>query len=225
MRVLGTLLRGSGKFFAAGILSGLFITLFEMVAPQIIRVTVDSVIDTKPMDLPAWALRWVESLGGVNYLRSHMWFPAVLLALSGLAAALLRYGAHIFNAKAGETLVKTARDKLFHHIECLPWKWHAENPTGDIIQRCTSDVERIKTFFQEQFVSVFQIVVRIIVALALMTAMNARLSIVAWVIAPIIVLYSVLFHNKIRARFTECDEDEGVLSTIAQENLSLIHIT
>ena len=224
MRVLGTLLRGSGKFFAAGILSGLFITLFEMVAPQIIRVTVDSVIDTKPMDLPAWALRWVESLGGVNYLRSHMWFPAVLLALSGLAAALLRYGAHIFNAKAGETLVKTARDKLFHHIECLPWKWHAENPTGDIIQRCTSDVERIKTFFQEQFVSVFQIVVRIIVALALMTAMNARLSIVAWVIAPIIVLYSVLFHNKIRARFTECDEDEGVLSTIAQENLTGVRV-
>ena len=224
MRVLGTLLRGSGKFFAAGILSGLFITLFEMVAPQIIRVTVDSVIDTKPMDLPAWALRWVESLGGVNYLRSHMWFPAVLLALSGLAAALLRYGAHIFNAKAGETLVKTARDKLFHHIECLPWKWHAENPTGDIIQRCTSDVERIKTFFQEQFVSVFQIVVRIIVALALMTAMNAKLSIVAWVIAPIIVLYSVLFHNKIRARFTECDEDEGVLSTIAQENLTGVRV-
>ena len=224
MRVLGTLLRGSGKFFAAGILSGLFITLVEMVAPQIIRVTVDSVIDTKPMDLPAWALRWVESLGGVNYLRSHMWFPAVLLALSGLAAALLRYGAHIFNAKAGETLVKTARDKLFHHIECLPWKWHAENPTGDIIQRCTSDVERIKTFFQEQFVSVFQIVVRIIVALALMTAMNAKLSIVAWVIAPIIVLYSVLFHNKIRARFTECDEDEGVLSTIAQENLTGVRV-
>ena len=224
MRVLGTLLHGSGKYFVAGILSGLFITLFEMVAPQIIRVTVDSVIDSKPIDLPAWALRWVESLGGVGYLRGHMWFPAALLALSGLAAALLRYSAHTFNAKAGETLVKTARDRLFHHIECLPWKWHAENPTGDIIQRCTSDVERIKTFFQEQFVSVFQIVVRIVVALTLMTAMNAKLSIVAWVIAPIIVLYSVLFHNKIRVRFTECDENEGVLSTIAQENLTGVRV-
>lgn len=224
MRVLGALLEGSGKYFAVCILLGLLLTACEMVAPQVIRVTIDSVIDSKPVDLPGWALRWVESLGGVAYLRANMWFPALLLALAGLTAALLRYGANIFSAKAGETLVKTSRDKLFHHIECLPWKWHAENPTGDIIQRCTSDVERIKTFFQEQFISVFQIVVRIVIALSLMTAMNARLSIVAWVIAPIIVLYSVLFHNKIRVRFTECDENEGILSTIAQENLTGVRV-
>ena len=201
MRVLGTLLEGSGKYFAVCILLGLLLTVIEMIAPQVIRVTVDSVIDSQPMDLPAWALRWVESLGGVAFLRANM-----------------------FNAKAGETLVKTARDRLFHHIECLPWKWHAEHPTGDIIQRCTSDVERIKNFLQEQFISVFQIIVRIILALTLMTLMNAKLSIVAWVIAPIIVLYSVLFHNKIRARFTECDENEGVLSTIAQENLTGVRV-
>ena len=224
MRVLGTLLEGSGKYFAVCILLGLLLTVVEMIAPQVIRVTVDSVIDSQPMDLPAWALRWVESLGGVAFLRANMWFIALILALAGLVAALLRYGANMFNAKAGETLVKTARDRLFHHIECLPWKWHAEHPTGDIIQRCTSDVERIKNFFQEQFISVFQIIVRIILALTLMTLMNAKLSIVAWVIAPIIVLYSVLFHNKIRARFTECDENEGVLSTIAQENLTGVRV-
>ena len=224
MRVLDTLLEGSGKYFAVCILLGLLLTVVEMIAPQVIRVTVDSVIDSQPMDLPAWALRWVESLGGVAFLRANMWFIALILALAGLVAALLRYGANMFNAKAGETLVKTARDRLFHHIECLPWKWHAEHPTGDIIQRCTSDVERIKNFFQEQFISVFQIIVRIILALTLMTLMNAKLSIVAWVIAPIIVLYSVLFHNKIRARFTECDENEGVLSTIAQENLTGVRV-
>ena len=155
MRVLGTLLEGSGKYFAVCILLGLLLTVVEMIAPQVIRVTVDSVIDSQPMDLPAWALRWVESLGGVAFLRANMWFIALILALAGLVAALLRYGANMFNAKAGETLVKTARDRLFHHIECLPWKWHAEHPTGDIIQRCTSDVERIKNFFQEQFISVF----------------------------------------------------------------------
>ena len=215
MRVLGTLLEGSGKYFAVCILLGLLLTVVEMIAPQVIRVTVDSVIDSQPMDLPAWALRWVESLGGAAFLRANMWFIALILALAGLVAALLRYGANMFNAKAGETLV---------HIECLPWKWHAEHPTGDIIQRCTSDVERIKNFFQEQFISVFQIIVRIILALTLMTLMNAKLSIVAWVIAPIIVLYSVLFHNKIRARFTECDENEGVLSTIAQENLTGVRV-
>ena len=41
---------------------------------------------------------------------------------------------------------------------------------------------------------------------------------------PIIILYSLLFHNKIRERFTDCDEAEGVLSTIAQENLTGVRV-
>ena len=223
-RVLRTLLRGSIRYFILCILSGVLLTAGEMVIPQVIRVTVDSVIGDAPVDLPAPALRVLEALGGAAWLRGHMGAVAAFLAGAGLLSAAFRYIANIFNARAGETLVKTARDKLYHHIQRLPWKWHAENPTGDIIQRCTSDVERIKNFFQEQFVSVFQIVVRIVLALTLMTMMNARLSIVAWVIAPIIVLYSVLFHNKIRARFTACDENEGILSTIAQENLTGVRV-
>lgn len=93
MRVLGTLLEGSGKYFAVCILLGLLLTVVEMIAPQVIRVTVDSVIDSQPMDLPAWALRWVESLGGAAFLRANMWFIALILALGGSrrgAAALWR---------------------------------------------------------------------------------------------------------------------------------------
>ena len=160
-RVLGTLLRGSVRYFILCILSGILLTACEMVIPQVIRVTVDSVIGSAPVDLPAPALRVLEAAGGAAWLREHMWAVAAALAGAGLLSAVFRYIANIFNARAGETLVKTARDRLYHHIQRLPWKWHAENPTGDIIQRCTSDVERIKNFFQEQFVSVFQIVVRI----------------------------------------------------------------
>ena len=131
---------------------------------------------------------------------------------------------HIYNAKAGETLVKTSRDLLYHHIQHLPWEWHMKNPTGDIIQRCTSDVERIKEFFQEQFVAVFRMVVMIVLSLVCMAMMNWKLTMIPAVLFPIIILYSVLFHNRIRDRFTACDESEGVLSTIAQENLTGVRV-
>ena len=187
-QVLRILLRGSVRFFILCILAGVLLTACEMVIPQVIRVTVDSVIGDAPIDLPERVLGWIDRLGGQARLRQNAWALAAALVSAGVLAAVFRYVANIFNARAGETLVKTARDRLYHHIQRLPWQWHSENPTGDIIQRCTSDVERIKNFFQEQFVSVFQIVVRIVLALTLMTLMNARLSIVAWVIAPIIVL-------------------------------------
>ena len=122
------------------------------------------------------------------------------------------------------SLVKTSRDLLYHHIQHLPWKWHMENPTGDIIQRCTSDVERIKTFFEEQFVSVFRMLAMIVFALVCMALMNWKLALVPAVLFPVIIIYSLLFHNSIRERFTACDESEGVLSTIAQENLTGVRV-
>ena len=222
--VLRTLLRGSGKYFFICILSGAMLTVCELVIPQIIRVTVDSVIGSNEVDLPVWALSALERFGGVEMLRAHMWVLAAALAAAGLLSAGFRYLVIRFNAKAGETLVKTARDDVYHHIQQLPWRWHAEHPTGDIIQRCTSDVERVKNFFQEQFVAAFRITIMIVMALSCMIAMNFRLSLIALVMLPVMVAYSAVFHIRIRREFTVCDENEGVLSTIAQENLTGVRV-
>ncbi|MBQ2895327.1 MAG: ABC transporter ATP-binding protein [Oscillospiraceae bacterium] len=193
----------------------MLLTVTDMLIPQIIRYAVDSVIgDAAAEQLPELA-RW---------LKGRMWLLAAGLAAVGLTAALLRYYNHVFNAKAGETLVKTMRDTLYTHIQRLPWSWHQKNATGDIIQRCTSDVEVIKTFFQDQFVSVFRIVILIAFSIGCMAAMNLPLAMVALAFVPIIVSYSLVFHNRIRDRFTLCDENEGLLSTIAQENLTGVRV-
>ena len=213
------LLHGSWGYFTVCILAGLVFTGCELVIPQIIRISVDSLIGTEPIRVPA--VQQIASLfGGVEHLRAALWIPAALMAGMGLLSALFRYLTNLYSAKAGETLVKTSRDLLYHHIQHLPWAWHMKNPTGDIIQRCTSDVERIKQFFQEQFVQVFRMLAMILLSLTCMALMNWRLAIVPGVMFPIIVTYSILFHNRIRDRFTACDESEGVLSTIAQENLT-----
>ena len=218
--VLHRMLRGSVRYFVICILSGVTFTALELVIPQILRLTVDSVIGDKAADLPAR----LQRLWGAAYFRAHMLWIALALAAVGLLSAAFRYAMNLYSSIACETMVKTSRDLLYHQIQQLPWSWHMKNATGDIIQRCTADVERIKTFFQEQFVSVFRIVVLIVLSLCCMVAMNWRLSIIALVMFPIIILYSLLFHNKIRERFTDCDEAEGVLSTIAQENLTGVRV-
>ena len=223
MQVLLRLLHGSGRYFTACILCGLVFTGCELVIPQIIRVSVDSFIGDQPIRVAAVAAV-TRLLGGLEHIRQNMWIPAAVMAGFGLLSALFRYGTHVYSAIAGETLVKTSRDLLYHHIQHLPWKWHMSNPTGDIIQRCTSDVERIKTFFQEQFVSVFRIIALIVLSLVCMILMNWKLALVPMLMFPIIVIYSVGFHNSIRVHFTNCDEAEGVLSTIAQENLTGVRV-
>ena len=222
-RTLLRLLHGSWSYFLVCIVSGLVFTGCELLIPQIIRVSVDSFIGNAAVHVRA-AERVVAALGGTEHIRGALWIPAAVLVGVGLLSAMFRFLTNLYSAKAGETLVKTSRDLLYGHIQHLPWAWHSKNPTGDIIQRCTSDVERIKQFFQEQFVAVFRMIAMIVLSLTCMALMNWKLALVPGLMFPIIVGYSVLFHNRIRDRFTACDESEGVLSTIAQENLTGVRV-
>ena len=69
--VLRRMLRGSVRYFIICILAGITFTALELVIPQILRLTVDSVIGTKRANLPG-ALQGIwDGLGGADYFRSH----------------------------------------------------------------------------------------------------------------------------------------------------------
>jgi len=217
-------LKGSKHYFVISIIATLLVNTLDMLTPQLIRTTVDSVIGNEPLDVPAFVENMVEQIGGVGYLKSHLCIIAVLVVLIALASAVCRYLYTLYNSKGAERFVRTMRNRLFSHIQRLPFSWHMKNQTGDIIQRCTSDVDMIKNFISEQLTAVFRIVMMIGLSLFFMFSMNPKLTWVAVIFVPVVATSSTIFHSKIRDRFTQCDENEGVLSTIAQENLTGIRV-
>lgn len=217
-------LKGSRGWFAISILAALMVNLFELITPQVIRTTVDSVIGDAPLKLPAFITSWIEKIGGVVYLKSHLWIIAIAVAFLAVGGAVFRYINMLFNSRGAETFVQNMRNGLFSHIQRLPFSWHMKHQTGDIIQRCTSDVDMIKNFIAEQMTAVFRVVLMIVLSLAFMFSMNRTLALVAAVFIPIVFGYSFFFHAKVREQFLQCDENEGVLSTIAQENLTGIRV-
>ena len=96
-RVLGQLLHGSWRYFIACIAASLLFTAFELVIPQIIRVSVDSLIGSGPVKVAA-ARPVVQALGGVDYLRQNLWIPAAMMAGFGLLSALMRYCVNLYSA-------------------------------------------------------------------------------------------------------------------------------
>ncbi len=222
--LLWRFMQGSKRFFLISIFTSLSVTFVDTLIPQITRYTVDTVIGNKPSDLPALANELIERLGGAPYLRAHLWILAIAVATLALIAALSRYLQRVFSTTASETLVRHMRHLLFSHIQRLPFSWHMQNRTGDIIQRCTSDVETVKNFLSEQLISIFRIVIQIAVSLFVMYTMNVPLAVAATITLPVILLYSSFFGGRIRNRFKECDEAEGVLSAITQENLTGVRV-
>lgn len=218
------LLKGSRQYFVISIMAALLVNALDMLAPQIIRTTVDSIIGDKTLDVPSWIGVFVEHIGGVEFLRRHLWLIGFLIVVIALGSVCCRYVHMLYNRKGAECFVKTMRNQLFSHIQRLPFSWHMKNQTGDIIQRCTSDVEMIKTFVSDQLTAVFRIVMLIILSLVFMFSMNTKLTLIAGVFIPIIIGYSTYFHAHVSERFQECDESEGELSAIAQENLTGVRV-
>ena len=217
-------LRGSKRYFIISILASMCVTGLDMLSPQLIRTTVDSVLGDDALDLPEFLMNMIDSIGGVSYLRTHIWIIAIIVILLACFTVIFRYTNMLFGTKGAESLVESIRNKLFSHIQRLPFSWHMKNQTGDIIQRCTSDVDMVRNFVADQLTSVFRIMILVCMSLFFMFTMNVKLALVALCSIPVVVGYSCYFHSKIGAQFMKCDENEGILSTIAQENLTGVRV-
>ena len=217
-------LRGSKRYFFLSLIAAMLLSLFELINPKVIGFTVDSIIGDKAVILPEIIATSFEAMGGTQYLRSHLWVIAVFVVAVALVDALWRILYRVNTTKGAETLVKTIRDDLYKHIIRLPFAWHAENATGDIIQRCTSDVNTLKMFLSEQLVTLFRMVVLITLAITFMLKINPTLTLVSLAFIPVIMVTSVRFHKNTSVKFENVDQQEGRLSAIAQENLSGVRV-
>ena len=169
-KLLWDFLKGSKLFFIVSMVSAAVAALADMVSPQIIRAAVDNVLGGKEGKLPFFLDAPIKWAGGTAYLAEHIWIMAVAILIVAAVKVIAQYCFRVYNTKGAETLTKTMRDRLFGHIERLTYAWHAKHRTGDIIQRCTSDIETMKRFVSEQMTSIFRILVLLALSGALLAA-------------------------------------------------------
>ncbi len=213
-------LKGSKRYFALAILCGTLQSFFAMLNPRIVQYTVDGILGAAEDEAPAW----LSLFGGLAFLRSHLWLIAVAVIGIACLSSLSQYGFVYLNARGGEGFVQTMRNEVFSHIQRLPFSWHTTHQTGDIIQRCTVDVEMVKSFLTEQLLNLINCVITLVAAMIFMFRVNVPLSFVVLALQPVLLFVSVYFRARIAGEFRQCDENEGVLSNIAQENLTGVRV-
>ena len=218
-------LNGSKALFLLSMLASALSALCDMVSPQIVRIALDYALGgADDSVLPFWIRMIVLKLGGFRVLGEKIWIFALAVVLVALIKAAAQYVFRVANSAASERLVKTVRDTLFAHIVRLPFSWHMKHKTGDMIQRCTSDLETLKNFISEQMTGILRILILLGFSIGFMFSMNTRLALIALAPVPVIIVYSFYFHRRIGQAFLNCDENEGILSTMAQENLAGVRV-
>lgn len=208
IRMTAQFFNGAKRYFAGAVLASLMTTALNALTPQIFRFTIDSVLGS----------------GKYPYLSSHLWIMALILVAVAVLSGIFLYMGRVGTALAGETFARNMRESLFSHVQKLPMSWHDHNQTGDIIQRCTSDVEVIRNFVVTQLLEVFRTAFLVAVSFGMMFSMNRKLSLIVLGFVPVVVVYSAVFYRLIARRFTDADEAEGELSTVVQENATGVRV-
>ena len=192
--------------------------------PQVIRFVVDHVVGGEPLP-DVFLLRvLVENFGGVPALRQNLVSVGVFTVGIALAGGVSNFVYHRCLAKGSEGVIKRLRDRLYNHIQSLPFEWHTKTLSGDIIQRCTSDVDVVRNFITNQLLEMLRTIILVVLAYSIMFPMNFAMSLASFVFLPVIFSYSFFFLMNVSDRFRKADEAEGVLLSIAQENFASVRV-
>lgn len=224
LKLLWTLMKGNRMLYLGAVLSIGISTGLSLIPPLVIRSTLDSVIGGQPLDLPPIILSIVEELGGRDSLSRNLWACSLVLVFVTLINGIFLYTKGKWSAQASESTARNMRERLYEHLQSLPYNYHVSAETGDLIQRCTSDVETIRRFLAMQFIEIGRAVFMLAMALMVMISLSPDMTRVSMIVVPVIFIMAVVFFIKIKKTFQASDEAEGRMSTTLQENLTGVRV-
>ena len=197
-----------------------------LLIPLVVGYLVDDVLLNQEgaSVLPAIFGRFFGRIGDRAYLLQNLWvFGAIILGLYALDG-MFSYLNNARITRFAETGALNMRLRLFSHLQRLPFAYHKQAQTGDLVQRCTTDVDQIRRFFQMQLSEMVRCLALVVIATVMMFRLDTKMALVAIASTPILFVSSWIYFKKRRYAFRVWDEAEGVISTVLQENITGVRV-
>lgn len=151
-----------------------------------------------------------------------------VIALGFVVLFLFQGGATFMSQKSAaqtaEGTIQRLRNYVYDHIQNLTFAYHAKTDTGDLVQRCTSDVDALRRFYADQAIGVGRIIILFLVNFIAILRLNTRLALLSVIVVPLVVFVSIYFFRKVSQAYEAYQEQDAVLSTTLQENLSGVRV-
>ncbi|MBO4847826.1 MAG: ABC transporter ATP-binding protein [Clostridia bacterium] len=228
IKLVGRMMRGTWGYFIVAAVGLIVAVLSAYLIPIVTSFTIDYVLlpyaeegySAGSMSLPQRFMDWIESIGGSAFLLKHLWIMGLALIFVRAINALSSFLRSSRIAYAGEGIAKNLRDDLYGHLANVPFDYHKHVSTGDLVQRCTSDVDTVRRFIQNQLLEIIRTVLMVVFAAVIMLRIDPMLTLWSVIIMPFLTLSSFVYFRKVTSSFEQADEAEGTLSAAIQENLT-----
>ena len=223
-------MKGSGLKYLGSVFSVAMSVLTSFLTPLLIAGAVDAVTDTmngagaSPVNLPGFLAGWFDARGGAEYLARHIWIVALMVVAVSLVGGLFQYLRGKWSAEASEAIAEKMRTRLYRHLLDMDYDFHVKAQTGDLIQRCTTDVDTVRRFLASQVIEIFRTVIMVVLALWLMASIHVKLTLISLILIPPLFSLAFWFFHWVQKLFRDADEADGALSTMLQESLSGVRV-
>lgn len=127
-------------------------------------------------------------------------------------------------AQTAEGTTRRLRNYLFDQIQNLTFSYHDKTQTGELIQRATSDVDAMRRFFADQAIGIGRIILLFMINFFMIMSIYPTLAWISIVVIPLVILTSFLFFRQVSKKYKAYQEQDAVVSTNLQENLSGVRV-
>lgn len=210
--------------FLWSLIATVMIVIIGFLTPLMLSEIVDSVLDSKPFTMPDFLMNPINDLGGRDFLRENLWIPALALIAINLINGVFTFIKGRSSAVASENIARKLRNDLYSHLQHLPFAYHVKAQAGELIQRCTSDVDTIRRFLAVQVMEVINTVLMVIIAMGILLPRSVPITLYSLILVPPLFCFATWFFKMVHKSFEVADEADGVLNAVLQENLSGVRV-
>jgi ATP-binding cassette, subfamily B, bacterial len=220
---LNSIIEGNGLVFVISIIFLGLGVFFSMLVPLVIKFIVDVVLQGYQPVVPIFFTNNIEGIS-ISYLQSNLWIFFIIIVFLGVFESIFSFVGGVSSTKVAEGIAKNLRDKLYLHMQKLPFSYYSSMDTGDLVQRSTSDIEEIRRFYDDEVVIFFESVYMIIFAFIILSSINLRLTLISFSMSPVLIMSTYFFFYKNNEMFdlVECKNSEK--TTAFQENLTSVRV-
>lgn len=190
--------------------------------PQFVKYIFDKILGNEDsiISLPKFLLDFFATYQGLTAI---VVVGVVLLGYQIIRSGIL-FSNGFFRGKLSEEISFDMRNKMYSHIQDLSYTYHNSSNTGDLIQRCTSDIETVQGFISAQLPQLVNIFAQFIFGAIQLGLINIYLMLSTMVLAPLSVISSVIYFRFVKRKFEQVEEIESKMTTTIQENVNGVRV-
>ncbi len=193
----------------------ILVAIFTLLTPIIFSFIIDNILQSPSNK--------IDIFKGISQNQSLI-YSAILVIAINLLLALFYYLRGKNNAILGESVVLDIRNDLYHHIQLLPYEFFVKSDSGELIQKCTNDVDMIQRVFSNQLSEMVYCIMIAGCAMCYLFYLNFNLALLAFVSIPIIFVFAIVFFTKMQKRFLASDDADARLVSKLQEAINGVRV-